>query len=148
MGRDRSAMTAFDDVKIHVRWKLCGLWIAVMFLYLYGDYFELYQPGKLQAMLSGQMAVRSISQGVLLAMAAVMVIPSLMIFLVLVLPPRVNRWTNIVFGAVYTLIMLLAIRGGWHFYIFYGCVEMILTVLIVWYAWTWPRQTAGESVPG
>jgi len=29
----------------------------------------------------------------------------------------VNRWVNIVFGAVYTVIMILAIRGGWHFYV-------------------------------
>jgi hypothetical protein len=48
-------------------------------------------------------------------MAAVMVIPSLMPFLSLVLPIGVNRWLNIVFGAVYSAIMIvvviLAIRG-------------------------------------
>ena len=77
---------------------------------------------------------------ILLGMAAVMVIPSLMPFLSLVLPTRVNRWVNIVFGAVYSVIMILVIRGGWHFYILYGLIEITLTLLIVWYAWTWPKQ--------
>jgi hypothetical protein len=57
-------------------------------------------------------------------------------FLSLVLPAKVNRWVNIVFGAIYTAIMILAIRGGWHFYVVFGLIEIILTSLIVRYAWT------------
>jgi hypothetical protein len=82
----------------------------------------------------------AISQGVLLGMAAVMVIPSLMPFLSLVLPVAVNRWMNIVFGAVYSVIMMVVIRGGWHYYILFGLIEITLTLLIVWYAWTWPKH--------
>jgi len=63
-----------------------------------------------------------------------------MVFLALVLPPRVNRWANIILGAVYTVIMILVIQGGWHFYVFFGLIEITLTGLIVWYAWTWPKQ--------
>ena len=131
---------AFVDIKVHVRFKLFALWSSVMFFYIYGDYFELYQPGKLQDILSGKTPLGAISQGVLLGMSAAMVIPSLMPFLSLVLPRGVNRWVNIVFGAVYSFIMILAIRGGWHFYILFGLIEITLTVLIVWYAWTWPKQ--------
>jgi hypothetical protein len=36
-----------DDLKVHVRLKLSSLWAALMFCYLYGDYFGLYVPGKL-----------------------------------------------------------------------------------------------------
>jgi hypothetical protein len=138
---DKRDALVMDDIKVHVRFKLFALWSSVMFCYIYGDYFELYQPGKLSAMIAGRMALGAISQGVLLGMAAVMAIPSLMPFLSLVLPPRVNRWLNIIFGAAYTLIMILAIKGGWHFYIFFGLIEITLTILIVWYAWTWPKQT-------
>jgi hypothetical protein len=91
------------------------------------------------------MPLGAVSQGVLLGMAAVMVIPSLMPFLSLVLPAGANRWVNIVFGAVYTAIMILVIRGGWYFYVFYGLVEITLTLLIIWYAWTWPKQTPGAT---
>ena len=70
-----------------------------------------------------------------------MVIPNLMPFLSLALPAGVNRWVNIVSGVLYTVIMILAIRAGWHFYVVYGVIEIVLTALIVWYAWTWPKQT-------
>jgi Family of unknown function (DUF6326) len=141
MVNERHAM-AFEDIKVHVRFKLFALWTSVMFFYIYGDYFELYQPGKLQDMLSGRMPFGAISQGALLGMAAVMIIPSLMPFLSLVLPAAVNRWVNIVFGVIYSVIMIVVIRGGWHYYVLYGLIEITLTVLIVWYAWTWPRQPA------
>ena len=130
----------FEDIKVHVRFKLFALWTSVMFFYIYGDYFELFQPGKLQDMLSGRTPLGATSQGVLLSMSAVMVIPSLMPFLSLVLPAGANRWVNIVFGAVYSVIMILVIRGGWQFYILFGLIEITLTALIVWYAWTWPKQ--------
>lgn len=131
---------AFEDIRVHVRFKLFALWTSVMFFYIYGDYFELFQPGKLQDMLSGRTPLGAISQGVLLGMSAIMVIPSVMPLLSLVLPAGANRWMNIVFGAVYTVIMILVIRGGWHFYILFGLIEITLTVLIVWFAWTWPKQ--------
>jgi hypothetical protein len=138
---DKRNAPAFEDIKIHVRLKLFALWSSVMFFYVYGDYFELYQPGKLQEMIAGRMALGAVSQRVLLGMAGAMIIPSLMPFLSLVLPAAVNRWVNIVFGAVYSVIMILAIRGGWHFYVLFGLIEITLTLLIVWYAWTWPKQS-------
>ena len=137
---DKREASAFEDIKVHVRFKLFALWSSVMFFYIYGDYFELFQPGKLQDMLSGRTPLGAMSQGVLLGMSAIMVIPSLMPFLTLVLPAGVNCWVNIVFGVVYSLIMILVIRGGWHYYVFFGLIEIILTILIVYYAWTWPKQ--------
>lgn len=135
--RNRSVL---DDIRINVRIKLFALWSSVMFFYIYGDYFELYQPGKLQGMFAGNTAFGAVTQGILLGMSAVMIIPSLMPFLSLVMPARLSRWMNIVFGAIYSAIMVLAIRGGWHFYIVFGMLEITLTLLIVWYAWTWPKQ--------
>ena len=137
---DERNTLAFEDIKVHVRFKLFALWSSVMFFYIYGDYFELYQPGKLQEILGAGMPFGAISQGALLGMSAVMIIPSLMPFLSLVLPAGANRWMNIVFGPVYSVIMMVVIRGGWHYYVLFGLIEIALTVLIVWYAWTWPKQ--------
>ena len=137
---DKREASAFEDTKVPVRFNLFALWTSVMFFYIYGDYFELFQPGKLQDMLSGRTPLGAMSQGVLLVMSAIMVIPSLMPFLSLVLPAGVNRWVNIVFGAVYSVIMILVIRGGWHYYVLFGLIEITLTALITWYAWTWPKQ--------
>ena len=52
-----------DDIKVHVKFKLFALWTSVMFCYIYGDYFELYQPGKLPAMLAGRTALGAVSGG-------------------------------------------------------------------------------------
>jgi ABC-type Na+ efflux pump permease subunit len=94
-------------------------------------------------MLGGKAAVGAVSQGILLAMAAVMVILGLMPFLSLVLAPAAARWMNIVFGIIYTAIMFLAIRGSWRFYIAYGVIEITLTLLIIWHAWRWPKRRTG-----
>lgn len=132
---------AFEDIRVHVRLKLFALWSSVMFFYIYGDYFQLYERGQLQQMIAGRMPFAAISQGVLLGMAGVMVVPSLMPFLSLVLPVRLNRWLNIIFGVTYSLIMVVAFKSSWYFYTLFGVIEIILTLLIVWYAWTWPKET-------
>jgi hypothetical protein len=72
-----------------------------------------------------------------------MAIPGVMVFLSLVLKPNLYRWVNIILGVTYTAIMLITMPGAWAFYIFLGIVEVALTLLIVWYAWSWPKQ--GET---
>src|SRR5580704_13609974 len=96
----RNAM-AFEDVRVHVRLKLFALWSSVMFFYIYGDYFQLWQRGQLQEMIAGRMPFAGNPQIVLLGMAGVMVVPSLMPFLSLLLPVRVNRLLNTIFGVAY-----------------------------------------------
>lgn len=137
---DKENSSALEDIRVSVRLKLFALWCSLIFLYIYGDYFQLYQPGQLREMTEGVTAFGPISQGILLGMSALLIVPSLMPFLSLVLPAMVNRWVNIVAGSLYTAVMILAIRGSWHYYVVYGLIEIALTLLIVWHAWTWPRQ--------
>ena len=87
---------ALSDPRLPVKLKLSALWTRVMFCYIYGDYFELYQPGKLQEMIAGRMPLGAVTQGVLMKVGVVMAIPSLMGFLSLVVPARMNRWLNLV----------------------------------------------------
>lgn len=130
-----------EDVKIPVRFKLSALWGSVMFCYLYGDYFGLYKPGTLQSMLDGNMGpLGPTTQGILLGTTLMMAIPSAMVFLSLVLAAEVCRWTNLVLGLVYTAIMLSTMPGAWMFYIVLGVIEVALTLLIVRYAWAWPKR--------
>jgi Family of unknown function (DUF6326) len=128
-----------EDVKVPVRLKLSALWAALMFCYVYGDYFGLYRPGQLQGMLQGDGPIGPTSQGTLLAVSILMAIPSLMVFLPIVLPPTFNRWTNIVLALLYAVIVGLTMPGSWAFYLFFSAVEIGLSLLIVWYAWSWPR---------
>jgi hypothetical protein len=133
------------DSGIHVRIKLSALWASVMFLYLYADYFELYQPGKLHDMLQGQLAIGPVTQTVLLVLSAMMAIPSLMIFLSIALTPLLSRWLNVVFGVLYTAIAAMTMLGSWWYYRFFNVVEIVLTALVVWYAWTWPKAETATS---
>ena len=134
-----------DDIKIHVRIKLSALWAAVMFCYIYGDIFRLFQHGELQTMLDGNMWALPVTQGLLVGTSMFVAIPSIMVFLSLVLRPGLNRWANILFGVIYTGTMLytMTFPGTWAYYIFLGFIEAALTGLIIWYAWTWPGQ--GEA---
>ena len=148
MDRKRNDGTVLDDIKIHVKIKISALWVSVIFCYIYGDYFGLYEPGKLRGMLEGKMGpLGQTTQGVLLGTSLMMAIPSVMVFLSLVLKANLNRRVNIIFGAIYTVIILITM-WNWAFYIFLGVVEIVLTALIVWYAWHWPKQEAkGPSLP-
>jgi hypothetical protein len=133
--------TALEDFKVPVKIKLSGLWASLMFCYVYGDYFGFYKPGKLQGMLEGSMGpLGQVTQNVLLGTSIMMAIPALMVFLSLALKPALARWLNIVFGAFFTVIMLLTMPGAWHFYQFFGVIEVALTLWIMWTAWRWPRQ--------
>jgi hypothetical protein len=125
------------DIKLHVRFKLSALWTALMFCYIYGDYFGLYVPGKLQGMLDGDGPVGPVSEATLVGTALLLAVPGLMVFLSLLLPPRLCRWLNIGLGLFYTAIMLLTMPGAWWFYIVLGVIEVALSLLIAAMAWRW-----------
>jgi len=136
--------TEMEDVKINVKMKLSALWVALMFLYIYADIFSLYRPGQIEEMMSGRMGPFAVTQGSLFAASLLMVIPAVMVFLSLTLKPKVNRWANIILGVVYTLVNISNLVGEtWVFYIFSGLVEIVLTILIVGYAWKW-RNPASQ----
>jgi len=135
-------MPPLDEARVNVRIKLAALWTSVMFCYIYADYFDLYTPGKLHSMLEGLMRpLGAVTQGMLVGTSLMLAIPAVMIFLSVALPPAPCRWLNVVFGIVYTAIILVTM-WGWAFIVFYGVIEVALTLLVVWYAWKWPR-TAG-----
>jgi hypothetical protein len=133
-----------EDVKINVKIKLSALWVAVMFLYVYADIRGLYETGSIEGLIAGELGGFKINQVFLLVSAIIMAIPSVMVFLSLTLKAKLNRWANIILGIIYTGIILvtLLMPGVWAHYIFVGIVEVVLTALVVWYAWKWPKQEA------
>jgi len=125
-----------EDVKINVKIKLSALWVTVMLCYLYGDVFGFFEPGIIEEIIAGAPRGIQITQVSLLGMAISMAIPSVMVFLSLTLKYKANRWANIILGIFYTCFMLLTmLMTTYAFYIFLGIVEVVLTALIVWYAW-------------
>ena len=142
------AASPLVDVTVPIRAKLSALWAALMFCYIYGDYFGLYVPGKLSGMINGDGPIGHVSQSTLIITSILLAVPGIMVFLSLVLPAAICRWGNIVLGAFYIAVMALTMPGAWCFYMLLGVVEIAVGLLTVWYAWSWPRQggthTAGE----
>jgi hypothetical protein len=131
--------TPLSDMAIHVKLKLSALWATTVLCYIYGDLFGFFKQQTLTEIVSGKAGPIGTQAG-LLAAALSVVIPSVMVTLSLVAKPRISRWLNMVLGIAYTIIMLLTLQGAWMYYMFLGAIEVVLTLLIVWYAWHWPKQ--------
>ncbi|WP_374363147.1 DUF6326 family protein [Cloacibacterium sp.] len=137
----KNKKTEFEDFNINIKILLAGLWTSVMFLYIYGDYFELYVPGKVEGLISGKNLLNTPYK--LLYATILLTVPSLMIFLSLILKPKINRILNISiagFLALFTFFIGMISISEWRiFYVMLAFLESILTSVIVWKAWTWKR---------
>jgi hypothetical protein len=130
-----------EDIKVNTKIKLSGLWVAMMLLYIYADILSLFRPGQVQEMLEGMMGPFPATQGSLLTASILMIIPAVMVFLSLTLNAKANRNVNILFGALYTLVNISNLIGEtWVYYLVFGAVEIVVTLLIIWHAWKWPNK--------
>ena len=131
-----------ENAKVNIKIKLATLWASATFCYLYGDYYELYTPGKIDSLITGENILDSPTK--LLTASIFMSIPSIMVGASIILKSNINRILNIMFGILFTLIMLfigfnsMTEWGG--FYVFLAFLESFITFLIVWYAWKWPKK--------
>ena len=134
----KTPQNLLEDVRVNM--KLAALWASMMFFYIYVDYFGLHMPGHLQNILAGKVFVFDITPVFLLTALVLTTIPALMIFLSVALPAKVNRWTNIIVAAVWIPYTLFNLVGEFWMHMVYGAVvEVILQLLIIRYAWKWPR---------
>lgn len=132
----------FEDQRLPIQIKLSALWTATTLCYLYGDYFGLYIVGRVSEMNAGNIPpLGEATPQLLLMISIMMAIPAVMVFFTVILPPRVNRWCNIIMGFGFTGIVALTIAGAAPFYIFLSLVEIVMTLTIVYVAWTWPKSS-------
>jgi Family of unknown function (DUF6326) len=140
-GTVSTSRATLEDVRIDVRHRISALWIAVLFLYAYGDIFGFFRTGAIKDITAGKVSGIEITQGFLFGVSVYIAIASAMVFLSLVLRPRVARWTNIVLPILYIVsIVATCIGETWAYYIFLSVAESALLLLAVWYAWKWPKQ--------
>lgn len=146
MTRNEKTTKILEDVKINVKFKISALWVAILFVFAYVDIFAFYKPGFIEGIMVGKVAIFQINQVFLFLTTLYILIPSIMVFLSLVLKPKVNRWANIIVGTLYIVSILLSCIGEtWAFYIFGSVVESLLLLSIVWYAWKWPKQKGSPN---
>ena len=134
----------FEDLIVNVKIKLSALWIVLMFLYVYVDILGFYKPGTVENILAGVVWEFEISQVWASSALILMTIPIIMIALSLILTPAINRWVNLVVAALYIVISAgNAVGESWIFMWYGAAVEVAILVLIIWYAWTWPKGSQG-----
>ena len=127
-----------EDVKI----KLSALWVAGMLTGLVGGMLELVDPGKLAEIMTGEVEGMKITSELLLGMAILFVIPPVMVFLSLTLKDSPNRWANIILGIVFAGFGLFDLTAYLDkpYYMLLGIFSIVFSILIVWYAWKWPKE--------
>lgn len=137
----RASSGAFEDIRIGVRLKLSALWVAMLFLFAYGDIFGFFAPGHIEDIMAGEIGGFDLTQGFLFAISLYVAIASVMVFLSLVLAPPIARWTNLVLAVLYLISIAASAIGEDVYFMFLSLVEAALLVLIARYAWSWPRES-------
>jgi hypothetical protein len=129
----------FEPFTVNVRIKISALWTAMLFVFAYVDLFSLYRPDFRADLEAGEVGGFTINQSFLLGTTVYVVIPGLMVFGTLVLPPRVDRIANLALSTVYALTIIAGAIDEWNYYVFGSAIEVALLAGIVYYAWTWPK---------
>ena len=127
---DMKVGNGFEDKRM----KLFTLWIFATLNYVYADVVTLFDKS----------VTTSLSQGALLGAAILVETAIAMVLLSRMLKYRANRWANIIVGALNTMaiIVSLLVATPALYYIFFAVIEIVTTLLIVWYAWKWPNPQA------
>ena len=119
---------------VNVRITLSGLWVAVMLTYLLGDVLRVFAGH----VVPREMAGKPVSQGMWVLVAALMLIPIVMLVLCLTLPYPAIRWVTLVAAAFLVVFNLAGLPYEGAYDNFLIVVSIVFCGLIGWYAWTWP----------
>ena len=143
-----STTTHYLDYWINPRIKIAALWTSMLFIYAYVDLFSLYRADVRADIEAGEMFAFTIGQGFLLGVTMYILVPSLMLFLSLVLPVRVTRMANIIVAVLYAVTIAGGAIGESNYYYILGSVfEVALLAGVAYYAWTWPKATDAVTAP-
>ncbi len=143
-----SAGSQFEPLGVNARVKISALWASMLFVFLYVDLFSLYRADVRADLAAGELGGFTIGQGFLVGITAYVVVPSLMVFATLVLPPQACRVANIGLGSLYALTIIVGAvdERSQVYYVVGSALEVVLLAAIVSYAWRWPRaSTASED---
>jgi hypothetical protein len=135
-----------DSSRIDTRLWISALWVAVLFVFAYVDLFSLYRPDVRADLEADTIAGFDVDQTFLFLTTLYVVVPSLMVYLTLVLRPAVNRVANIAVAAAYALTIVGSAVGEWGYYVLGSAVEVLLVAIVIHHAWTWPTAGVRDGV--
>jgi hypothetical protein len=106
--------------------KLASLWTSLMFVNIYVDYFHLYMPDQIQQMMNGKVYIFDITQGFILIALLLMTLPSVMIFLSIILKVKANRVANISLAAIFIPVTLFNLGGETWIHMIFGALVAVM----------------------
>jgi hypothetical protein len=112
---------------------LAGLWVAVMLTYLWGDVLRIFAGDAKPGEVLGKQA----TQGMWLLIAAIFLIPIVMIVLTLTLKYPAIRWVNIIVPILIVVLNLFGLPYPGAYDNFLIVVSFVFNALTIWYAWKW-----------
>jgi hypothetical protein len=117
--------------------KLSALWVSLMLTYLLGDVLRIFSGD----FVAGEVSGMQISQGLMLGMAILMVIPIAMVCLSLTLKHVLNRWANIILPIFFFVFNAIGLPTYPSLYDqFLIVVGLVFNALTVWIAWRWKKK--------
>ena len=122
-----------EDWKI----KISVLWLFSAVAFLAHQILALMEPGVIAGIMDGEVEGMKIEPELILLFAILFLVPLIMAFLSLTLKDSINRWANIIVGAVFAALFIgviatVAKLSGEMLMTFSTVVALSL---IVWYAW-------------
>lgn len=103
------------------------------------------EPGVVNQIIAGEIQGEPVTLDLLLVLAVLLLVQPLMAFLTLILKDKVNRWANVIVAPVWAILSLAdlptyaANPKGYEILTWLGSI--IATLLIIWYAYKWPKET-------
>jgi hypothetical protein len=116
---------------------MAALWATTMMIFAYVVLFSLFRPDFRAALDQGKVFVFDVGQPFLLGVTIYVIIPSLIIYLSLVMPRRLNRVVSISLAGLYAITIVGGAVGEWGYYVLGSVVEVVLLALVVHHSWTW-----------
>ena len=122
-----------EDWKI----KISVLWLFSAVAFLAHQILALLEPGVIAQIMDGEVEGMKIGTELILLFAILFLVPLIMAFLSLTLRDSINRWANIIVGAIFAALFIgviasVAKLSGETLMTFSTVVAL---ALIVWYAW-------------
>ena len=138
MQSGRRIDTVDDETVVDVRIKIAGLWTSTMFVFAYVDIFSFFRADVLNGALAGTVSIFTIDQSFLLITTVYILLSSLMVYLSLTLPAKINRWSNVILAMLYAVSIAASCIGEtWYYYFLGSFVEIILLLVLIRHAWRW-----------
>lgn len=130
--RNIDLISSNNRVEIDKKALLSTLWIFVLLNVIFRDLHEFFRAGMIEEIITGT----PVSEQMMLVGGIMVEIPILMVLLSRILNYRINRWANIIIGAV-IIALIIGVRSKDLDDIFFATIEVIALSAIIWLAVKW-----------